>query len=107
MIATIAPSFENIYYQKGHGFVLFSRGYNTNDRRSGRQHGRGDENDMGVAVMSYTIARNRSANSDLNKLYAEDRSIHEWYRFVLSFPPHLVRSYLERFGITHEQRVLD
>ncbi len=80
---------------------------NTNDRRSGRQHGRGDENDTGVAIMSYAIARNRSTNSEMNKLYAEDRSIHEWYRFVLSFPPHLVRAYLERFGITHEQRVLD
>ena len=57
--------------------------------------------------MSYAIARNRNANSEINKLYAEDRSFHEWYRFVLSFPPHLVRTYLERFGITHEQRVLD
>lgn len=57
--------------------------------------------------MSYAVARNRSANSEMNKLYTEDRSIHEWYRFVLSFPPHLVRTYLERFGITQEQRVLD
>ncbi len=57
--------------------------------------------------MSYAIARNRNANSEINKLYPEDRSIHEWYRFVLSFPPHLVRAYLERFGVTHEQRVLD
>ncbi len=57
--------------------------------------------------MSYAIARNRNVNSDINKLYPEDRSIHEWYRFVLSFPPHLVRQYLEQFGITHEQRVLD
>ena len=57
--------------------------------------------------MSYAIARNRNVNSDINKLYPEDRSVHEWYRFVLSFPPHLVRQYLERFGVTHEQRVLD
>ena len=57
--------------------------------------------------MSYAIARNRNMNSEMNKLYAEDRSIHAWYRFVLSFPPHLVRAYLERFRITHEQRVLD
>jgi DNA modification methylase len=57
--------------------------------------------------MSYAIARNRNVNSDINKLYPEDRSVHEWYRFVLSFPPHLVRVYLERFEVTHEQRVLD
>jgi hypothetical protein len=57
--------------------------------------------------MSYAIARNRDVNSDINKLYPEDRAVHEWYRFVLSFPPHLVRTYLERFGITGEQRVLD
>jgi DNA modification methylase len=57
--------------------------------------------------MSYAIARKRGANQDINKLYLEDRGIHDWYRFVLSFPPHLVRDYLERFGIQPGQRVLD
>lgn len=42
-----------------------------------------------------------------NKLRAEDSAAHRWYRFVLSFPPHLVRDYLERFGIGPRQRVLD
>jgi hypothetical protein len=28
-----------------------------------------------------------------NKLRGEDRSAHAWYRFVLSFPPHLVRAF--------------
>jgi hypothetical protein len=42
-----------------------------------------------------------------NKLRVEDRAAHDWYRFVLSFPPHLVRRYLERFGITREMRALD
>ena len=32
-----------------------------------------------------------------NKLRFEDSSIHDWYRFVLSFPPHLVQQYLETF----------
>ena len=49
--------------------------------------------------MSYATARRKEANSEINKLYPEDRSIHEWYRFVLSFPPHLVRDYLERFRL--------
>src|SRR5437660_4895122 len=42
-----------------------------------------------------------------NKLRAEDSSVHDWYRFVLSYPPHLVRDYLTRFGIGPEMVVLD
>lgn len=57
--------------------------------------------------MSYATARRKDANSEFNKLYPEDRSIHEWYRFVLSFPPHLVRQYVDRFGISERQQVLD
>ena len=57
--------------------------------------------------MSYATARQRGANREINKLYIEDRPVHEWYRFVLSFPPHLVREYLERFGMKSNQRVLD
>jgi len=36
-----------------------------------------------------------------------DRAFHDWYRFVLSFPPHLVREYLDRFGLRTGQSVLD
>ena len=46
-------------------------------------------------------------NGNLNRVRAEDSSIHDWYRFVLSFPPHLVRDYLTKFGTTKRQRVLD
>lgn len=46
-------------------------------------------------------------NGELNRLRPEDRPVHEWYRFVLSFPPHLVRTYLEQFGLGPGQRVLD
>ena len=42
-----------------------------------------------------------------NKIRQEDRPIHSWYRFVLSFPPHLVREYLHRFGTAPGARVLD
>jgi len=42
-----------------------------------------------------------------NKVRIEDRSIHEWYRFVLSFPPHLVRDYLARFAADERHTVLD
>jgi len=42
-----------------------------------------------------------------NKVRVEDRAVHEWYRFVLSFPPHLVRDYLARFAADERQTVLD
>ena len=42
-----------------------------------------------------------------NRLRPEDRAVHGWYRFVLSFPPHLVRDYLDAFGVDSTQTVLD
>jgi len=57
--------------------------------------------------MNHALARNRGARREDNKLYPEDRAIHDWYRFVLSFPPHLVQDYLQKFGVTPDQRVLD
>lgn len=57
--------------------------------------------------MTYALARRRGVNGDRNRLYPEDRPVHDWYRFVLSFPPHLVRAYLERFAVDRAQRVLD
>jgi hypothetical protein len=42
-----------------------------------------------------------------NKLAEEDRPVHAWYRFVLSFPPHLVRDYLAKFGVAAGDAVLD
>lgn len=42
-----------------------------------------------------------------NKLRVEDSSIHDWYRFVLSFPPHLVQRYLETFCVDQTSFVLD
>ena len=49
----------------------------------------------------------KQTKRELNKLSPLDRSAHDWYRFVLSFPPHFVRDYLQRFGITSNKRVLD
>jgi DNA modification methylase len=42
-----------------------------------------------------------------NKLKDTDRAFHDWYRFVLSYPPHLVRTYFSRFGLTPDHLVLD
>ena len=42
-----------------------------------------------------------------NKLRVEDRAAHDWYRFVLSYPAHIVRTYVERFGLDTRHNVLD
>lgn len=46
-------------------------------------------------------------NSAVNKLHFHDKQFHHWYRFVLSFPPHLVRTYLNQFDLRAGQTVLD
>lgn len=51
--------------------------------------------------------RRAVSNKDKNKLFDEDRAVHDWFRFVLSFPPHIVRDYLEDWGIDEYKRVLD
>jgi SAM-dependent methyltransferase len=43
----------------------------------------------------------------MNQMRAADRPGHDWYRFVLSYPPHLVKDYLVQFDIQPGQRVLD
>jgi hypothetical protein len=42
-----------------------------------------------------------------NKLRVEDRAAHDWYRFILSFPAHVVRTYIDRFGLQSNHFVLD
>lgn len=46
-------------------------------------------------------------NGEANKILPEDLPVHDWYRFVLSFPPHLVRRYLSRFSLNDNSLVLD
>lgn len=54
-----------------------------------------------------TAQSSRRHHADSNKLLFPDRPGHDWYRFVLSYPPHLVREYLQKFGVTPNQVVLD
>ncbi|NCJ06341.1 DNA methyltransferase [Synechococcales cyanobacterium C] len=42
-----------------------------------------------------------------NQLHEGDRAFHDWYRFILSFPPHLVRAYIDQFGLTADAMILD
>ena len=55
--------------------------------------------------MSYAVQMEQKMES--NKLYFLDSNIHNWYRFVLSFPPHLVNHYLNRFNASENTLVLD
>ena len=47
------------------------------------------------------------SNGRANKLDPQDRAFHDWYRFVLSFPPHLVRDYIQKFKLNQNSIVLD
>ena len=49
----------------------------------------------------------RATGAEANRLLPEDRAAHDWYRFVLSYPPHLVREYMQRFGLGARHQVLD
>ena len=46
-------------------------------------------------------------NGKANRLDPQDRAFHDWYRFVLSFPPHLVREYCQDFGLDSRHKLLD
>ncbi len=60
-----------------------------------------------ISNVGSRLLRRGFTNVEANKLFDEDRAVHDWYRFVLSFPPHLVREYVARFGLGPAQRVLD
>lgn len=47
------------------------------------------------------------SNGIANRLDVKDKPFHDWYRFVLSYPPHLVRDYFTKFQLQKGQRVLD
>ncbi|MDR0609800.1 MAG: site-specific DNA-methyltransferase [Planctomycetaceae bacterium] len=58
-------------------------------------------------VPEHRQKKRRYHNSDANKLFAQDRAFHQWYRFVLSFPPHLVQEYIEKFQLRDGDVLLD
>ncbi len=51
--------------------------------------------------------RDETVGKRQNSVAPQDRPIHDWYRFVLSFPPHLVREYIEDFQLADGATVLD
>lgn len=53
------------------------------------------------------FVRSGVPQQNINRLQLQDRAAHDWYRFVLSFPPHLVADYLHKFGVAVDELVLD
>jgi DNA modification methylase len=51
--------------------------------------------------------KKRYRNNEANKLFEHDRALHQWYRFVLSFPPHLVQEYIDQFALKKGDILLD
>lgn len=60
-----------------------------------------------MAHVNYTLFKLPKTNGEANKIDPLDLPIHDWYRFVLSFPPHLVREYMKKFGLNDQSLVLD
>lgn len=54
-----------------------------------------------------SVSNTPAPRRDANRLEVGDRAAHDWYRFVLSFPPHLVRDYVSRFELSGDACVLD
>jgi SAM-dependent methyltransferase len=67
--------------------------------------------DLPLSVLDSTDALQkigrRIINGHINRIDPHDRSFHDWYRFVLSFPPHLVRNYIKDFGLKGKHVILD
>ena len=59
-------------------------------------------------MSSVAVCSGDSINRTRNLLKPKDRAVNDWYRFVLSFPSHLVRDYLDTFDVVgRRQQVLD
>jgi hypothetical protein len=52
-------------------------------------------------------SRKVRSNGNINKIDPGDRAFHDWYRFVLSYPPHFVRSIITKFNLNDQSLILD
>ncbi len=53
------------------------------------------------------VTHSEISNGERNRLATSDRAFHHWYRFVLSYPPHLVRQYITEFDLHETDLILD
>ncbi|MEO1591196.1 MAG: DNA methyltransferase [Cyanobacteria bacterium J06632_22] len=61
----------------------------------------------GAVSAQSSVTVTQLGKRDRNQVQTEDRAAHCWYRFILSYPPHLVRDYLQKLALTADHRVLD
>ena len=54
-----------------------------------------------------SAGQSKVSSRDNNSIRPEDRAFHDWYRFVLSYPPHLVRDYISDFELNEQSVLLD
>ncbi len=62
---------------------------------------------LALPALDATDSLHRRENGRANQLDPQDRPFHDWYRFVLSFPPHLVRRYIQDFDLGEQNVILD
>lgn len=60
-----------------------------------------------MLTKNHKIEREARSAHRINVIQQEDLAIHGWYRFVLSYPPHLVRRLLDRFNAGKRDLILD
>ena len=53
------------------------------------------------------VEKSEVIGNNSNSIMPQDRAFHDWYRFVLSYPPHLVRDYINDFGLDEQSTLLD
>jgi hypothetical protein len=60
-------------------------------------------------LVHHPVERPRSPSNGqrLNRVQPADAAVHDWYRFVLSFPPHLVKQYVDQFDLGANSLLLD
>jgi len=54
-----------------------------------------------------STSQKRVKRNNSNRIQDADKPFHDWYRFVLSFPPHLVRNYIDDFKLDSRSTILD
>ncbi len=64
-------------------------------------------NDAKAKMQQIATETSKTRNGTINAVQKQDLPIHAWYRFVLSYPPHLVRQYMSAFGVTRNDLLLD
>ncbi|MBX3011567.1 MAG: hypothetical protein KF832_08660 [Caldilineaceae bacterium] len=64
-------------------------------------------NQLTLPLTGKTVPEANYKDRTINRLADQDKAFHDWYRFVLSYPAHLVRDYIHDFGLDPGSVLLD